>query len=86
VRQQIADLTIDQSVHDRAAQDRAALAGVLLPDELQRLGNQLQRLELAERDQSELHRVVGIVCIVGNAVGQIDDLHFQQTPPVRLPE
>ena len=76
--QQIAHLPVDQLVEHGPPQRVAFEARGARAHAPGCLGPQRGRQQLVERDQAQLQRVVGIVRVVGDAVGRLDHLRLQQ--------
>ena len=74
----ISHLAVDQLVHDGSPQVVRVESFPRLSNPLQAAADQVERLEFFKADQAQLDCIVGIVCIVSDAVSGIDDLGFQQ--------
>ena len=76
--QQIDDLPVDQLAHDGRLQLLGPNGAVLRTDALERAVPERHLGKIVRRDQADAQGVVDVVGVVGQAVGGIDDLGFQQ--------
>ena len=75
---QVRDLEIDQLVEDRPAGVGTRQLPVAGRDASGGVGHERQRGEFLQRHQAEFNGVVGIVGVVGDRVGGIDHLGFEE--------
>ena len=80
VPEYVADLQVDQFVHDGTAEHLAVKRAESLGDTPMALPDEFHFLQFIEFEQSEFHGVIDVVGIVGDAIGHVDDLGFEQGP------
>ena len=75
--QHVAHLPVDHLVDDRAAKLAVVEFAELPRDAVTGLAPQRHFEQLLDGHQAKLERIVGIVGVVGDAVGRVDDLDFK---------
>ena len=78
VLQHIADLDVDQHMDDGFAHQVAGQRALLVPHPFHRLAHEWNVGDFRQRHESEFDGIIGVMGVVGNTVGHVDDLHFQQ--------
>ena len=78
--EQIARLPVDQLVQDGPPQLAPRETRILSMNAPSRFPPKRHLEQLGECQQPEFHRIVGVVGVVGDAVGCIDDLRLHERP------